>query len=125
MTKRLTVGAYLQTFDGADPNVCTSDRDESVTPLQALYFVNDEFVHEQAAAFAKRLVAMQVSDDERVREAFTAVLGRYPSLDESQVMIAHLDAVEDRLGDEENAALQAWSSVVRSLFRLNEFLYID
>ena len=55
MTKRLTAKPYFQTFDGPDPNVCTSRRDESVTALQALFFANDEFLHEQADRFARRI----------------------------------------------------------------------
>lgn len=125
MTKRLTAESYFQTFDGADPNVCTSNRDESVTPLQALYFVNDEFLHEQASHFAKRLPAMDAGLDESVKFAFASILGRPPEADEIQSMLVHLAAVKGRLGKAEDGELQAWSSLIRSLFRLNEFLYVD
>ena len=65
MTKRLTAKPYFQTFDGPDPNVCTSDRDQSVTPLQALYFVNDELLHEQTAKFARSLLQESAGDAQR------------------------------------------------------------
>lgn len=133
MTKRLTVGSYMQTFDGADPNVCTSKRDQSVTALQALYFVNDEFLHEQASIIADRFSnSKRDSDDTRessIAQLFTEVLGRQPNQDEVDLLSRHLDVSKTRLkasGTEPgNVNKLAWASLVRSLFRLNEFLYVD
>ena len=125
MTKRLTTESYFQTFDGADPNVCTSDRDESVTPLQALYFVNDEFFHKQAQHFAKTLIAKRGTNRQRADFAFESILCRPPKDDESSALQAHLSAVKEKLASADNVEQQAWSSLVRSLLRLNEFLYVD
>lgn len=124
-TKRLTAEPWFQTFDGADPNVCTSDRDESVTPLQALYFVNDEFFHEQARHFASQLLARFDSQDRRAEFAFAAILCRQPDEDEMTAMEVHLRAAKAKLAETQESELQAWSSLVRSLLRLNEFLYVD
>ena len=125
MTKRLTAESYFQTFDGADPNVCTSNRDQSVTSLQALYFVNNEFFHEQADTFAKKLVSMSLDDEQTMDFAFRSILGRSPSMDESLAMRRHFDAVGKRLSSNVDAKPKAWASLVRSLLRLNEFLYVD
>ncbi|HEY1049361.1 MAG TPA: DUF1553 domain-containing protein, partial [Prosthecobacter sp.] len=121
MTKRLTATPYLQTFDGADPNVCTGTRDSSVTALQALYFVNDEFLHEQAALFAKRIVKENRDDDERLERAFRSALARPPTDEERTLLLQHLQAVRRQSKDDATA----WASVTRSLFRLNEFMYLD
>ncbi len=121
MTKRLTATPYLQTFDGADPNVCTGTRDSSVTALQALYFVNDEFLHEQAALFAKRIVKENRDDDERLGRAFRSALARPPTDEERTLLLQHLQAVRRQSKDDATA----WASVTRSLFRLNEFMYLD
>ncbi|MGV3661274.1 MAG: PSD1 and planctomycete cytochrome C domain-containing protein [Prosthecobacter sp.] len=121
MTKRLTAKPYLQTFDGPDPNVCTGTRDTSVTALQALYFVNDEFLHEQAALFAKQLVQQHSNDDQRLESAFRAALARTPTRDERTLMLQHLQTVRGQSKDD----TAAWASLTRSLFRLNEFLYLD
>lgn len=125
MTKRLTVKPYLQTFDGADPNVCTSDRGQSVTPLQALYFVNDPFVHERADQLATMLLRELDDDQQRVEQLFAMLLAREPAPDETSLMLEHVEAVRERRGEGSRAVQQAWSSLVRSIVRLNEFIYID
>ena len=48
---------FLGLFDGADPNASTPERQVTTVPTQALYFMNDPFFHQQAAAFADRLLA--------------------------------------------------------------------
>ena len=121
MTKRLTVAPYMQTFDGADPNVCTSTRDSSVTALQALYFVNDTFLHEQADRFAKILATENTTDPQRLETAFRTTLARPPTADESQLLLTHLQTARQQAKDD----TAAWASVTRTLFRLNEFLYLD
>ena len=120
MTKRLTAQPYLQTFDGPDANVCTATRDSSVTALQALYFVNDDFLHEQADLFAKKLVKEHGNDTRRLDQAFRTTLARSPSSDERELMLQHLQTVRGKTNES-----AAWASVTRSLFRLNEFLYLD
>ena len=121
MTKRLTAKPYLQTFDGPDANVCTATRDSSVTALQALYFVNDDFLHKQADLFAQKLVKEQTNDDQRLDQAFRVTLARSPSTEEHALMLQHLQTVLGKTKDDG----AAWASVTRSLFRLNEFLYLD
>ena len=131
MTKRLTAKPYLQTFDGPDPNVCTSDRDQSVTALQALYFINDEFVHEQAGRFASQIIQHSSDPTKRIRFAVHSVLCRPVSKQETDLFLAHVQAVKGRLTaydthrSGQDVEIQAWSSLARSLFRLNEFLYLD
>ncbi len=121
MTRRLTARTYEQTFDGPDPNACTATRDSSVTSLQALYFVNDPFVHEQAVAFAGRLLDGKEEDAARLRRAFLASLGRPPAGEESVLLLNHLETVRSKGGSDRDA----WASLTRTLFRLNEFLYLD
>ncbi|MCC9600087.1 PSD1 and planctomycete cytochrome C domain-containing protein [Stieleria sp. JC731] len=137
MTKRLTVGTYLQTFDGADPNVCTGQRDQSVTSLQALYFFNDEFLHEQSIAFAKQLISEVAEQKQRTTAMFKKVLARQPSEAERELVAQHIrqatTAIDEQQSgksadlatDVDERELLAWASVVRGMFRLNEFLYLD
>jgi mono/diheme cytochrome c family protein len=121
MTRRLTARSYEQTFDGPDPNACTATRDSSVTALQALYFVNDPFVHEQAAAFSRRLTAEEKDDHARLDRAFLAALGRRPTGEETTLFLEHLARATTTSAD----GSDPWASVTRTLFRLNEFLYLD
>jgi mono/diheme cytochrome c family protein len=121
MTKRLTAKPYLQTFDGADANVCTSIRDSSVTSIQALYLVNDAFVHEQAEHFAKKIIQAATADAQRIEHAFRTSLARSPTIEEKQLLMQHLQSLRG-FG---HAELASWSSLARSVFRLNEFMYLD
>lgn len=130
MTKRLTAQTYFQTFDGPDPNVCTSDRDQSVTALQALYFVNDEFLHEQADQLAQRVLRQMPSDEQRLELAFFTVLCRPPEPEETTLLLNHLSTVREKLAgqanqDQASVDVEVWSSLTRSLLRLNEFVYLD
>jgi Protein of unknown function (DUF1553) len=130
MTKRLTAKPYLQTFDGPDPNVCTTNRDQSVTALQALYFVNDDFLHEQAKHFAMQLLNNEHSDEQRLNHAFSTILCRQPFQQELSWLQKHLlsareVASRDKTLVQADVEIQAWSSVTRGLMRLNEFLYLD
>ncbi len=120
MTKRLTAKPYFQTFDGADANVCTTARDTSVTALQALYFVNDTFVHEQAGLYARRLLGIAQKDEGRLRQAFLSLLTREPTEEETTLLLTHLQTARQTHSDQD-----AWASLCRTLFRLNEFLYLD
>ena len=121
MTKRLTADPYPQTFDGPDPNACTATRDRSVTSLQALYFFNDPVIHEAATGFAKDLLSEADDDGARLERTFLAALARRPDDEERELLLAHLDATRRETGSDE----AAWASVARTIFRLNEFLYLD
>ncbi|MEM6779711.1 MAG: PSD1 and planctomycete cytochrome C domain-containing protein [Planctomycetota bacterium] len=140
MTKRLTADRYFQTFDGPDRNVCTDSRDQSITALQALYFVNNDFLHAQADEVAKRLLGGQAANDGTdsqknshdpaptddasiIDELFERILQRSPHESESRWIREHLEAT--RSHDSAMTPEQVWASVIRILFRLNEFIYVD
>jgi len=114
MTQRIRRHPFFGTFDGAETNMSTSTRITSTTPLQALYMLNDSFVHDEAKAFAARLKKEAKDDAGRVDRAFTLALGRTPTADERAAILAYI-------GD---GSPDAWESVGRTLFRLNEFLYV-
>src|SRR5204863_398311 len=50
MTQRIARHPYLALFDGPDTNASTARRVSSTTPLQALFLLNDPFVHRLAEA---------------------------------------------------------------------------
>ena len=50
-------------------------------PTQALFFMNDPFVHEQAEGFARRLLAAGGDECDRIRLAYRMAMAREP-LDE-------------------------------------------
>ena len=123
MTQRIRRHGFLALFDGADPNGSTPERRTSTVPTQALFFLNDPFVHDNAAALAART---QAAGGDPVAGLFRAVLGRDPSEDEARRATAFVDGYRRRLGpgvaDPAREALAAWARV---LYGANEFLTVD
>jgi hypothetical protein len=123
MTQRIRRHGFLALFDGADPNGSTPERRTSTVPTQALFFLNDPFVHDNAAALAGRI---HVADGDPLVGLFRAVLGRDPTDDEARRAAAFMDGYRRRLaaGTPEPAreALAAWARV---LYGANEFLTVD
>lgn len=72
----------LHLFDFAEPSFVVGDRDETNVPPQALYLMNSEFVMDQSAAFAKRLMQSEKSRGERIRRAFQICFNRDPDAGE-------------------------------------------
>ena len=75
MVQRIQRRPLMALFDGADPNASTGQRRLSNVPTQALYFLNNEFLHTQAAGFAKSL-ATEPNRDARIQSAHTRALSR-------------------------------------------------
>lgn len=128
MTQRIQRHPYLAIFDGADPAASTPVRGTSTTPIQALYLLNDPFVHEQAKRFAERIFREGNDDPSRIRRAYRLALGREPRAEELELGQQFLVSVRETTGGEPPAPLSeqdAWFAYVRALFRLNEFVYLD
>ncbi|MFN3190189.1 MAG: PSD1 and planctomycete cytochrome C domain-containing protein [Aureliella sp.] len=125
LTKRLTVESYMQTFDGPDPNVCTSRRDQSVTSLQALFFINDEFLHAQSRRIAENAIAQTENPEERIDNIVALVLNRKAQPHEIKLLVNFLMTLQSLDSPEKLTEADAYASLVRSVVRLNEFTYID
>jgi hypothetical protein len=130
MTQRIQRHPYLAIFDGPDTSASTSMRLASTTTLQALYLLNDEFVHTHAQHLANRLLRERSEDRERVQLAFILLLGREPADTEYATAFAHLKEMKilksgEKLSDTEEASRRAWTSLARTMLRLNEFVYLD
>ncbi len=122
LQQRLQKNPYLDLFDGPDGNTPVENRHESTTELQALYFMNSEFAHQQADAIAARLLAHSSDLDARTRWAYTTILGRSPNEVELGRARAHLEAVQNDLGQPEP---RAWSGLIRGMISSNEFMFVD
>ncbi|MBI1349268.1 DUF1553 domain-containing protein [bacterium] len=129
MTTRLNALPFMVSFDGADRNASTPKRDSSVTAIQSLYLLNSEFVHQQAQAFARRLIQSEADANARMRLAYELTIARPPTSDETAAnrdFLEHVNASfqQSDLTTEEREQ-QRWASLARVLFRMNEFLYVD
>jgi hypothetical protein len=122
MTQRIQRHPFLALFDGPDTNASTASRVVSTTPLQALFLMNDPFVHEQARKFAARLLADAPDDPRRIDRAFTLAFARLPTDNEKAAILEHLSRVKEKAG---GSPAKAWESAARALFLSNEFVYVD
>ena len=123
MTQRIQRHPYLAIFDGADPSTSTPARTTSTTPLQALWLLNDPFVHEQASRVADRLIDHAREETARVRFAYELLFARPPAAEELAAATTFLNRARQQLGGGDDA--EAWRAYVRALFRVNEFVYLD
>ena len=129
MTQRMVRQPLFALFDGADASASTATRPVTTTPLQALFAMNDKFVHAQAAAFAARLLAAPGHDRERIDLACQLAFGRPARSAEIIEALAYLERAGAVLAapatSPEAGRLAAWSSYARALLGSNEFLFVD
>lgn len=124
MVQRIKRHPFLSLFDGADPNASTAARRITTVPTQALYFLNDPFVHAKARQFAQRLAAFSSAEPQQIELATQLAFGRAPTPEELAEAAAFLAAYRAELGasGESSEALAAYG---RTLFGSNEFLHCD
>ncbi len=103
---------FMECLDFADPSLLTPRRNTTLTALQALSLLNNQFMVRQAEHFAARLEASTSDPDEQIDLAYRWALGREPTSDE-RVAIAKY-AIENGL-----------ANLCRVIFNSNEFLFID
>jgi hypothetical protein len=114
---RFIVRSQMQPFmtmlDCADPSMRVDRRNESLSPSQALAFLNNGFMITQAKHFATR-VARECPDDlsTQVVRAFRLAIGRTPSESEAASLRAF-------------ASAHGLPNACRVLLNLNEFTFID
>jgi hypothetical protein len=129
MTQRIQRHPYLAIFDGADPSTSTAARTTTTTPLQALYLLNDPFIHEQSSRVAARLDSIPGDESDRIRHAYALLFSRPAKADEISAGKTFLATAARKLREEQLPADQVGTesrrAYVRALFRLNEFVYLD
>jgi hypothetical protein len=96
-------------------------------PTQALYFMNDPFVHAKSAKYANRLQTAWHDHRQRIMQAWHDAIGRSPTDFERNEAVSFLNEygaglVAVRV---DNAELGALAAYVRTLFGSNEFVYLD
>lgn len=95
---RRTVYAYvsrnrlddtLALFDFPDPNATAEQRLITNGPMQRLFFLNSEFIADEANAFVERLAKEAGTDDSaRLKRAYLLLYGRLPSEAETRLGLA-------------------------------------
>ena len=127
-SRRLGKHPHWELFNGPDPNECTARRAVSTVPLQSLYWMNSDFMRDNARSFATQLIASSKTADERIVQAFELAFARPPTRDELTGMRTYVTDYLQRLKDDgkpEEHELRAWTSFGRILLAANEFIYVD
>lgn len=70
--------APFSAFDATPRNICTSKRERTNTPLQALALMNDPVVIEAAQALARVVLVTESNDAARLETGFVRTAGRRP-----------------------------------------------
>ncbi len=101
----------------------------TTVPMQALYLMNNAFVHEQSRAFASRLLARKTDRTGRIQSAWQLALGRPAGTAELERATRFLDDYLRALAEsgtaQEKRLQAAWSGLARTLLIRNEFLFVD
>ncbi|HEY4312409.1 MAG TPA: DUF1553 domain-containing protein [Pirellulales bacterium] len=119
---RNSLPELFEAFDGADSSMVTGRRNTSTVVQQALFMMNSPFVKEQAMAAARRLLALDLADDDtRCEHAFRQTLGRAPRMAECEVVRKLLSETLATSNDRE----LAWADVYHMLFSSLDFRYRD
>ncbi|MEM9159185.1 MAG: PSD1 and planctomycete cytochrome C domain-containing protein [Verrucomicrobiota bacterium] len=95
-------------FDAPERSVCTTKRDRSNSPLQALTLLNDPVYVEMATVFAESIEGWSGSDREKIDRAFRTVVSRQPNEQEMKILI---DLIQES---------GSWFAVAQTLLNLDE-----
>lgn len=129
MQQRLKKHPFFEVFDGADTNMSVGARPLSTTPLQALYLMNNPFVHEQADQLAIRVGMAFDTMPERVDYTFRLAYGRPAKPEEIKEALAYLEQAKVNLQKlkipSEKYTRMALASYCHVILSSDEFLYVD
>ncbi|MFN0124836.1 MAG: DUF1549 and DUF1553 domain-containing protein, partial [Blastocatellia bacterium] len=86
---RYKLDDYLQLFDFPSPNISAERRYTTNVPLQRLFFMNSDFVQQQAESIA-RLVEAEPTQTARIQKAYRLVYGRAATPEEVKLGMDYL-----------------------------------
>ncbi len=119
LRRRLEKDPYVDLFDGPDGNLHLDQRKTTTTSLQALYFMNGDFIRQQADLIAARLLQEQTTLPARLNTLFHQAYSRPITKAEQNRMVAFLEAQGGRNNQ------SAWRALCQAILSSNEFLFID
>ena len=130
--KRVVQYPLLQAFDGPDAAVSCGRRNITTVAPQALALLNDPFLRDRAADFARRLLAEGDATPEGwVTRGFELALVAAPERRRTRGVgavprhAAPSAARRETSPDADEHRLRALADFCQALFSLNEFIYVD
>jgi mono/diheme cytochrome c family protein len=108
---RYRLDQFLQLFDFPAPTITAEQRYSTNVPLQRLFFMNSDFVQQQAEKLARAL-AEEPDNASRIARAYRTIYGRVPLDAELKAGLAYLSnepmrAYEERRAEQEAAKAKA------------------
>jgi hypothetical protein len=86
---RYKLDDYLQLFDFPSPNLSAEQRYATNVPLQRLFFMNSDFVQQQAELLARRIEA-EPTTEARIQKAYRLIFGRAATPEEVRLGLDYL-----------------------------------
>lgn len=115
----------LATFDAANPNAVTGDREETTTPAQSLFLLNSPMMQSFAESWAAKLAQLPAGGGARVRAAYVQAFGREPAESElratTEFFARFLAAAGDDAAKRRDLAATAFTAFCQALFASAEF----
>jgi hypothetical protein len=129
MVQRSQRHPFLALFDGADPSASTSERSSTTTPSQALFLMNDPFIHQQSDAMAGKILEASPDDRGRLEWLYQRAYARPPRDEElgaaREFIAQYIDRLRTTNVPPEGQPRAAWAALSRVVLSSSEFLYLD
>jgi hypothetical protein len=126
--RRNFLPSLLVAFDMPVPFQARGRRNVTNVPAQALALMNDPFVAEQSALWAKQILAEPSrSTDERLDQMYRAAYARLPDEQERAAATAFLEAQTALHGGsfaDDPRQEAAWTDLAHALFNAKEFIFV-
>lgn len=111
--KRAMPPPQMTIFDAPTRESCTSRRERTNTPVQALLLMNESQYFEAARHFAHQLLeSAEQGDDERLARAFESITSHLPSANEQAEMHSALESFRSIYRDDQQAAKQLTADLI-------------
>ena len=129
MVQRSVKNRYMTLFDGADGITSVDQRSSSLTPLQALYFMNADFPMKCSEHLADELDKDKLTDTQRIDHAFVVLYGRPAAAIEREQSLRFLEQMSAKYVatgmSADQAHEKATAHLMLAMFSSNEFMFIE
>ncbi|HSB08844.1 MAG TPA: PSD1 and planctomycete cytochrome C domain-containing protein [Blastocatellia bacterium] len=86
---RYKLDDFLQLFDFPSPNISAEQRYATIVPLQRLFFMNSDFVQQQAELLVRKIES-EPTAEARIQKAYRLVFGRVATPEEVRLGLDYL-----------------------------------
>ncbi|WP_437187937.1 PSD1 and planctomycete cytochrome C domain-containing protein [Planctomicrobium sp. SH668] len=122
--RRNFLSPMMLAFDMPSPFSCMGRRSVSNVPAQSLMLMNDPFVMEQAALWAKQILEAKSDSRARIELAFHQAFSRDPDKSELEECLLFLKEQSELYQCDEGDP-QVWGDLCHMLFNMKEFIFLQ